>query len=67
MKNFLKAFLPHLAISMLLGLLVLVLLDSRNPLMKFLNSEASYYYIVITCLLCIGVIGTFIIQQRKKH
>lgn len=67
MKKFFKAFLPHLAVSMLLGLIVLVVLDSRNPLMKFLNSGASYWYIAMTCILCIGVIGTFIIQRENKH
>ena len=39
--KFLKAFLPHLAIAMLMGLVVLVILDGRNPLMAFLTSGCS--------------------------
>lgn len=36
-----QEFLPHLLISMLLVLAVLVILDGYNPAMGFLNSTVS--------------------------
>lgn len=63
--KFLKAFLPHLAVAMLLGLLVLIVLDGRNPLMAFLTSGASKAYMIIMCLLSLTVIGAHIAERRK--
>ena len=46
--KFLKNFLPHLAIAMAVGLVVIMILDGFNPLMKFLTSDVTRAYI---CLL----------------
>ena len=45
--KFLKNFLPHLAIAMAVGLVVIMILDGFNPLMKFLTSDVTRAYIVI--------------------
>lgn len=63
--RFLKSFLPHLAIAMLLGLLVLIVLDGRNPLMAFLTSGASKVYMIVMCVSALLVIGAHIADQRK--
>lgn len=63
--RFLKSFLPHLAVAMLLGLLVLIVLDGRNPLMAFLTSGASKVYMVIMCVLSLTVIGAYIADKRR--
>lgn len=63
--RFLKSFLPHLAIAMQLGLLVLIVLDGRNPLMAFLTSGASKVYMVIMCILSLAVTGAYIADKRK--
>lgn len=41
------AFLPHLLISMLLVLIILVILDGYNPAMGFLNSSTSKVFYCI--------------------
>lgn len=43
--KFLKNFLPHLAIAMAVGLVVIMILDGFNPLMKFLTSDVTRAYI----------------------
>lgn len=63
--KFLKFILPHLAIAMLLGLVVLMILDGRNPLMNFLTGSAAKTYMLIMCVLCIGVIAANIREKNK--
>lgn len=63
--KFLKFILPHLAIAMLLGLIVLLILDSRNPLMEFLTGDAAKIYMIIMCVLCITVIGKSICEKNR--
>ena len=46
-------FLSHLSICFSLALLTLVILDGRNPMMKFLNSNASKVLIIIACAVII--------------
>ena len=46
--------LSHLMISMLLALLALVILDSYNPAMGFLNSNVSKVFYAVLC-----VVGLF--------
>lgn len=59
----LKELLPHLAIAMLLGMIVLVILHDRNPLMAFLTSRASAVYIIIMCALCVYVLVDFMAER----
>lgn len=47
-----KVYLPHLMISMLLVLFLLVILDGYNPAMGFLNSNVSKVF-----YLALGIIG----------
>ena len=63
--KFLKFILPHLAIAMLLGLLVLMILDGRNPLMNFLTGSAARAYMLIMCVICITVIAMYIKENNK--
>lgn len=70
---FIKYILPHLLLSMALGLVLIAVLDGYNPMMGFLTSEVSKIYIYILCalvvltaLLYIG--GTQIkSKNRGKH
>ena len=63
--KYIKDFLPHLSIAMLLGLAVLVLLDERNPLMNFLTSSPSKIYLLIVCAVGLAVAVMFISERRK--
>ena len=47
-----KIYLPHLMISMLLVLFLLVILDGYNPAMGFLNSNVSKVF-----YLSLGIVG----------
>ena len=47
-----KVYLPHLMISMLLVLFLLVILDGYNPAMGFLNSNVSKVF-----YLSLGTVG----------
>ena len=49
--------LTLLANAFLLGMLVLVFLDGRNPTMAFLTSEASRVYILLMCLLALTALS----------
>ena len=60
-----KAFLPHLCLSMALGLAVLVFLEGRNPVMAFLSSPASRVYILCFCVLVLFLCAFCIIDNRK--
>jgi len=51
MRRFIERLLPHLSIAMLLGFAVLAILDSYNPLMRFLTSSTSKVYIIIMCVI----------------
>ena len=63
--RFIRDFLPHLAVSMLLGLIVLIILDEHNPLMNFLTSNVSKVYLLIMCALSLLVIIMYISDRRK--
>ena len=60
-----KAFLPHLLISLLLGLILLVYLDGRNPMMEFLTSRASKIYLISTCAVGLTVAMLYVSGQRR--
>ena len=53
-----RVLLPHLLISLLLVLTVLVILDGYNPAMGFLNSTVSkiYYGFLVVVGLCTAII-----------
>ena len=61
-----KGFLPHLCLSMALAMIVIVILDVRNPLMKFLTSNTSRIYIYAFCVLTVIVSIISIIDDRRK-
>jgi hypothetical protein len=63
----LSRFLPHLALAMLLGLMVITVLDGYNPLMAFLTSQTSKIYIFITCVLGIVCCCMLIARQRARR
>ena len=63
----LSRFLPHLAIAMLLGLMVITVLDGYNPLMAFLTSQTSKIYIFIACILGIVCCCMLIARQRARR
>lgn len=50
---FIKYILPHLLLSMALGLVLIAVLDGYNPMMGFLTSEVSKIYIYILCALAV--------------
>lgn len=62
----LAGFLAHLAISMNLGMLVLLVLDSRNPQLGILTSGTATVYIVLMCVLSVSIIIAFLSELRKK-
>ena len=64
MKRF-KVFLAMLANALLLGLIVLVVVDARNPYMRFLTSGPSHVYLLLTCALGVTVVSLYIASLRR--
>ncbi len=64
--KFLKNFLPHLAIAMAVGLVVIMILDGFNPLMKFLTSDVARAYIVILAIVVVISSVISIAENRKN-
>ena len=64
--KFLKNFLPHLAIAMAVGLVVIMILDGFNPLMKFLTSDVRRAYIVILAIVVVISSVISIAENRKN-
>ena len=60
----LKTALALLSNAMLLGLLLLVYLDGRNPYMAFLTSGVSKIYLVILCVL--GLTNGIILLSQQR-
>ena len=58
-------FLPHLAIAMALGLVVIMILDGYNPLMKFLTSSTTKAYIIILAFVVITSSIMLIADNRR--
>jgi len=50
MKRFFKAFLPNLTIALAISLLVIVILDNRNPMMGFLMGRQFMILAISTCV-----------------
>ena len=64
--KFLKNFLPHLAIAMAVGLVVIMILDGFNPLMKFLTRDVTRAYIVILAIVVVISSVISIAENRKN-
>ena len=59
-----KVYLPHLMISMLLVLFLLVILDGYNPAMGFLNSNVSKVFYL--SLRIVGLINAASLVFRTR-
>ncbi len=64
MKRF-KMLLAMLANALLLGLAVLVIVDARNPYMRFLTSRVSHVYLLLLAALGVAVVSLYIASLRK--
>ncbi len=62
----LKIFLAMLANAFLLGLALLVFLDSRNPFMAFLTSTPSHIYLLLLAALGVAVCSLYIAELRRR-
>ena len=61
----LKLFLAMLANALLMGLIVLVIVDARNPYMRFLTSTSSYLYLLLLAVVGITVVSMYIASLRR--
>ena len=59
-------FLAMLANALLLGLIVLVILDARNPFMAFLTSTPSHIYLLLLAVVGIASCSTLIAILRRE-
>ena len=59
-----KLFLAMLANALLMGLVVLVIVDARNPYMRFLTSSSSYLYLLLLAAVGITVVSLYIASLR---
>lgn len=64
--KWLRDFLPHLSIAMLLGLPVLIYCHERNPMMSFLTSKASFAYLMTLCVVGLAVAVMDISDRRRQ-
>lgn len=64
MKRF-ELILAMLANALLLGLAVLVIVDARNPYMRFLTSTVSYIYLLLLVVIGVTVVSLYIASLRK--
>ena len=64
MRRF-KIFLAMLANALLMGLVVLVIVDARNPYMCFLTSTSSYLYLLLLAVVGITVVSLYIASLRR--
>lgn len=62
----LKTFLAMLTNALALSLLVLLLLDLRNPYMEFLSSVPSRLLMAALCLCALATASLYIAEQRRK-
>ncbi len=58
----LKIFVGMLANAMLIGMMLLVYLDERNPFMQFLTSFPSKIYMMIMCIVALIVSVMFLLN-----
>ena len=62
----LKIFLALLGSALALSLLLLILLDMRNPYMEFLRSVPSRILMTALCLCALATAWQYIAEQRGK-
>ena len=63
----LTEFIPHLCIAMMLSLLVIVVLDGYNPMMRWLNSGVSKLFLVLCALVGLTTALLLIARQRRRR
>lgn len=64
--DFVIYILPHLLLSMALGLVLITVLDGYNPMMGFLTSDVSKIYIYILCALAVLTALVYIAETQIK-
>ena len=64
--DFVIYILPHLLLSMALGLVLITVLDGYNPMMGFLTSDVSKIYIYILCVLAVLTALVYIAEAQIK-
>ncbi len=64
--DFVIYILPHLLLSMALGLVLITVLDGYNPMMGFLTSDVSKIYIYILCALAVLTALVYIAEAQIK-
>ena len=65
MKKFIRYILPHIALVMLVGIMLITVLDGYNPFMGFLTSAVSKRFIFIGCIA--GVISAVALIIRNNR
>ncbi len=64
--RFWRAVLPNLTISLILALLTVVILDSFNPMMGFMEGPAFRILLVVTLLCALAVCVVCYRQWRRR-
>ena len=65
--KFLKVALPNISISFAISLLVVLILDSYNPMMGFLMGTPFQILVVMTCISAIATGIVLYASQFKKR
>lgn len=63
--KFLKAVLPNISIALSLSLLVLVIVDNRNPMMGFLRSVQAQILISVAAVIAIATAAVLYAVWRR--
>ena len=63
--KFLKAVLPNISIALSLSLLVLVIVDNRNPMMGFLRSVQAQILIAVAAVIAIATAAVLYAVWRR--
>ena len=65
--KFFKRILPNLSIALSLALLVLVIVDIRNPMMGFLSSLQAQVLISVAAIIAITTAIVLYADERRKN
>ena len=65
--KFLYAMLPNLTISLNLVLLIVMYLNSRNPMMGFLTGAPFLVLIILSCVCSIATAVLLYANWRNRH
>ena len=63
--KFLKAVLPNISIALSLSLLVLVIVDNRNPMMGFFRSVQAQILIAVASVIAIATAAVLYAVWRR--